>query len=76
MIFCSSNYQPDYKLFLPFVIPFHYLFGTGRIEEFRRTKISLKECLKHHLKISCHALNFKNVINLVIGHIFSFSEEV
>jgi hypothetical protein len=45
MIFCSSDYQPDYKLNLPSVFPLHFPFGTGGIEEFRRTKVSVEECL-------------------------------
>jgi hypothetical protein len=53
MIFCSTNYQPNYKLTLPTVFPLYFPFGTGGIEEFRRTKVSVEECLKYYLKISC-----------------------
>jgi hypothetical protein len=69
MIFCSSNYQPDYKLTLPSVFPLHSLFGADGIEEFRRTKVSVEKCFKHYLKISCPQFK-KSDITLVIGHLF------
>ncbi len=52
LIFTSKNYQPDYKLTLPLVFPTHFPFGSGGIEEDRRTHVSIEECLKHYLNIS------------------------
>ncbi len=69
MIFYSSNFQTDYKLILPIVFPLYFPFGTGGIEEFRRTKVSVEECLKHYLKISCPQFLKADII-LVIGHMF------
>ena len=69
MIFCSNKYQPDYKLTLPSVFPLHFPFGSGGIEEFRRTKVSVEEYLKHYLKISCPQFQKADII-LVIGHMF------
>ena len=41
LIFTSKNYQPDYKLTLPLVFPTHFPFGSGGIEEDRRTHVSI-----------------------------------
>jgi hypothetical protein len=60
-----------HKLTLPLVVPLHFSFGTGGIEEFRRTKISVEECLRHYLKISWPQFQ-KSDINLVIVHLFFF----
>jgi hypothetical protein len=63
------NYQPDYKKTLPSIFPLHFPFGTGGIEEDRRTHVSVEECLKHYLNISLPMFQHPDII-LVISHIY------
>jgi hypothetical protein len=56
-------------LTLPLVFPTHFPFGSGGIEEERRTHVSIEECLKHYLNISLPMFQHSNII-LVISHIY------
>jgi hypothetical protein len=69
VIFTSKNYQPDYKLTLPLVFPTHFPFGSGGIEEDRRTHVSIEECLKHYLNIALPMFQHSDII-LVISHMY------
>jgi hypothetical protein len=69
LIFNSRNYCPDYRLTLPFLLPLHFPFGHGGIEEERRTHVSTEECLKHYLKISLPKFQHSDII-LVISHMY------
>jgi hypothetical protein len=69
LILTSKNYQPDYKLTLPWVFPTHFPSGSGGIEEDRRTNVSIEECLKHYLNISLPMFQHSDII-LVISHMY------
>jgi hypothetical protein len=54
---------------LPSIFPIHFPFGTGRIEEDRRTHVSIEECLKHYLNISLPMFQHPDII-LLISHMY------
>jgi hypothetical protein len=69
LIFTSKNYQPDFKVTLPSIFPINFPFGTGGIEEDRRTHVSIEECLKHYLNISLPMFQHPDIV-LVISHMY------
>jgi hypothetical protein len=54
---------------LPSIFPINFPFGTGGIEEDRRTHVSIEVCLKHHLNISLPMFQHPD-ITLVISHMY------
>jgi hypothetical protein len=68
LIFTSKNYQPDYKVTLPSIYPIHFPFGTGGIEEDRRTHVSIEECLKHYKNISLPMFQHPDIILVISQH--------
>ena len=69
LIYNSRNYVADYRITLPTLFPLHFPFGTGGIEEDRRNRVSVGECLKHFLRLSLPMFQRSDII-LVICHMY------
>ena len=63
----NVSIMADYRITLPALFPLHFPFGTGGIEENRRNRVSVGECLKHFLRLSLPMLQRSDII-LVICH--------
>jgi hypothetical protein len=69
LIYNSRNYVADYRITLPTLFPLHFPFRTGRIEEDRRNRVLVGECLKHFLRLSLPMFQRSDFI-LVIFHMY------
>jgi hypothetical protein len=69
LIYNSMNYVADYRITLPTLFPLHFPFGIGRIEEDRRSQVSVGECLKHLLRLSLPMFQRSDII-LVFFHMY------
>ena len=69
LIYNSKHYMADYRITLPALFPLHFPFGSGGVEENRRNRVSVGECLKHFLRLSLPMFQRSDII-LVICHMY------
>jgi hypothetical protein len=65
LIYNSRNYVADYRITLPTLFPLRFPFGTGRIEEDRRNRVSVGECLKHFSRLLLPMFQTSDIILVI-----------
>jgi len=55
----------DYRITLPTLFPLHFLIGTNGIDEDRRNRVLVGECLKHFLRLSLPMFQRSNIIPVI-----------